>query len=148
MADVAEALQRAVFATLRQSDAMATAFGDERPRVYDEIPQPDPNETEAAYRKRVKFPLVTIGEDDIADDSTTCEKAYDATVTVHVWSRATGKVEAKRIGGAVEATLDAVLEIDAFICTVNEFRSARYFTDPDGETTHGVLEFRYLIDPA
>lgn len=147
MASPAEALQRAVFATLRASADMATAFGT-APRVFDAVPAPDPNEAEAAYRKRVPMPYVTIGEDDIADDSTTCERAWTATVTVHVWSRAVGKPEAKRIGGAVETALVTEIDIDGFVCIDATFAGARYFTDPDGVTTHGVIEIEYLIDPA
>ncbi|MGE0828942.1 MAG: DUF3168 domain-containing protein [Hyphomonadaceae bacterium] len=138
-ADPAAALQRAVFAALSDSPAGL--------RVFDRIPQPNPNEAEAAYRRRVQMPYVTIGDDDIIDDSNACFAASEAFVTVHVWSGAVGKMEAKAIGGAVRDALSVELAIDGFICTEAEFRDARYFTDPDGVTTHGVLSFRYLIDP-
>lgn len=148
MADLAGALQRAVFSALRDSDTMLAAFGSERPRVFDSIPQPEPNETEAAYRKRVRMPYVTIGDDQIIDDSTTCEKAWEVFVTVHVWSRAVGRIEAKSIGSAIEETLDTTLTIDGFVVKEHELRDARYPIDPDGVTTHGIIVLRYLIDPA
>src|SRR5690606_6159142 len=115
----------------RDSSVLQTAFGSERPRVYDAIPQPEPNETEAAYRKRVRMPYITIGDDQIIDDSTTCEKAWEVFVTVHVWSRAVGRIEAKAIGSAIEETLDTALTIDGFVVKEHELRDARYPTDPD-----------------
>lgn len=149
MAAPAEALQRAVFAALEASAPVAEALGgDGRPRIFDEVPQPDPGEAVPAYRRRVPMPYITIGDDDFLGDHTECLDSWEATVIVHVWSRATGKVEAKRIGDVVEDALDVVLEISGFTCVEHEARTARYFKDPDGETTHGVLEFRYLIDRA
>ena len=147
MADPAEALQRAVFAALRSSTELADAMGGVA-RVYDSVPPPDPNEPEAEYRQRVRMPYLVIGDDEFVDDSTTCERAWEANVTVHIWSRADGRVEAKRIGAIVRELLDAALTIDGFICTEHEFRDATYPKDPDGVTTHGVVQHRYLIDPA
>lgn len=144
---VAEALQRAIFATLRADADLRTIFGA-APRVFDAVPAPDQNEPEAEYRRRVPMPYITIGDDDIVDDSTTCARAFEATSRVHVWSRAVGRPEAKRIGDRITIALDATLTITGFVCTEHEFRSARYFTDPDGVTTHGVIEHRFLIDPA
>ena len=145
--EVGEALQRAVFAKLTADDGMRAAFGGDAPRVYDAVPPPLPSETDAAYQRRLRFPYVTIGDDEIIDDSTSCATAYEAAVTVHVWSRAVGRIEAKRIAGAVRDALDAALLLDCHVVTEHAHRSTRFVRDPDGVTTHAVVELRYLIDP-
>jgi len=137
-------LQEAVFAALKASSAVSTLVGSKG--VYDSVPKPKTGETEEAYQRRVPMPYVTIGDDDIVDDSTGCFAAWDCEVTVHVWSRKVGKTEAKSVGGAVYDALNVELVIAGFVCTEFEFRDAIYFADPDGVTTHGVIKFRYLID--
>lgn len=141
---IADALQRAVVATLKADARVLVALGG--PRIYDR--PPNSHVVAGRHIDGPPFPYVTIGDDDIIDDSNTCERAYEAYVTVHVWSREVGRREAKRIGDAVARALNSELTLSGFVCIHHEFRSARYFPDPDGLTTHGVLTARYLIDPA
>lgn len=139
------AFQKAVFSALSEQPELTALLA--APGIYDRVPPPDPNEAEAAYRKRVPMPYVSIGEDDFLDDSTGCAFALEANPTIHVWSQAVGKTEAKRIGARVREALDRQLTIEGAECTEFAFVSGRYFLDPDGVTTHGVLAFRYLLDP-
>lgn len=144
LVNLEDGLQERVFATLRTSAAVTAKVG---PRIFDRVPDaPPPN----APQQRAIFPHIVIGEDELNDDSDGCGVAFEAIVTVHVFSRAVGKAEAKTIGAAVRAALDAQLEISGVACRDDDshFRSARYFTEPDGLTTHGVLTFRYVFDVA
>lgn len=152
--DPAFPLQRAVYAALQgRADLIALlgstiVDGQSRAGIYDAIPQPNANEPEAAYRRRVPTPYLTIGDDEINDDSNACAAAWEAFVTIHVWSRAVGRGEAKRIGAEVIAALNVELSIEGLRCTEFAFEAAQYPRDPDGVTTHGILRFRYLLDPA
>lgn len=139
-------LQVAVMEALRGDAGLAAAFGC-APRVYDRPPN---SHQDDAGREidGPRFPYLTGAEVEIYDDSNTCAAAFEAFVTVHVWSREVGQPEAKRLGDAVAAALNTELQIEGFICTHHEFRSARYLPDPDGLTTHGVIVVRLLIDPA
>lgn len=94
------------------------------------------------------YPFVRIGEDQVIDDGNTCADAWEAFVTVHVWSQEVGMPRAKTIAGQVRDALAAVLDVPGFTAIVGEHRDTRYLNDPDGLTTHAVLTFRYLIDPA
>lgn len=129
-----EALQKAVYAALRASSAVTDLV---ETRVWDQV-----------EGQKAAFPYITIGDDDIIDDSNSCFDAFEVFVTVHVWSRDVGKVTAKRVGRAVRAALNVELLLTEFVCTVWEHQSSRYFKDGDGLTTHGVLTFRYLLDPS
>jgi hypothetical protein len=132
-----EALQKAVFSALTSNEAVlaALAGADPAKRVYDRVP--------AKY----VLPYITIGEIQVLDD-THCEAAWEAFVTTHAWSDKVGKGEVQRIGGAIGEALNAALVIPGFVCTEFQFRERRYFTEPDGLTTHGVIVHRYLIDQA
>lgn len=134
MSDPALPLQKAVFDALAGAAGVKARCGDPA-RVYDWPPMTP------------RFPYITIGEDQIIDDGTTCGEGFECFVTVHVWSREKGKPEAKAIGAAVRAALNVALPVAGFTVVEFEQRDARYLRDPDGVTEHGVLVFRYLIDP-
>lgn len=137
MARPDEALPQAVFRTLSADAAVLAALGgaDASRRIYDRVPS------------KYVLPYITIGEIQIVDD-THCEAAWEAFVTTHAWSEKIGRGEAQRIGAAIGEALDAELVIPGFVCVVWQFRTARYFTEPDGLTAHGLVEHRYLIDQA
>jgi hypothetical protein len=143
MSEPALPLQAAIFAALRASAALKTICGDPV-RVYDTVP---PAAVGATPREPT-FPYLTIGDDQILDDSTSCEEAFECFVTVHGWSRARGKPELKRAMAAVRDALNVTLTVDGFVVVVAEHRDTRYSRDPDGITEHAVASFRYLIDPA
>lgn len=132
--DPGDALQRAVVRTLTQDQALTAAF-EAPPRVYDRVPS------------KYVLPYITLGDIQILDDSH-CEAAWEAFVTVHVWSDKVGKPEAQRLGALIGAALSAEIAIDDFVCVLAEFREKRVFSEPDGLTVHGVVTTRYLIDQA
>lgn len=140
------ALQRAEFAALRASAALIEAFGASGPpRIYDEIP-PAP-----------VFPYIRIGQHEVNNDAH-CVAAWEVTSTVHVFARPgsaranepRGHMHTKAIAAVVADVLGALAEIEGFAVVADEsdtnFEGARYFYDPDGLTSHGVLTFRYLVD--
>lgn len=135
MTDPGLALQGALVATLRGDSAVAAMVAQ---RVYDQAPD------------NVAYPYIGIGEIQTIDDGAGCiEDAVEIFVTLHVWSRAVGRPEAHRIGGAVRAALHlADLNLGADLDLVElQYRDTRVFTDADGRTAHGVLTFRALVDP-
>jgi hypothetical protein len=88
------------------------------------------------------FPYVTIGEFTGADDYDKSDDAERLTLTLHVWSRKTGRKECKEIMGRVRASLHGkTLPVAGFqpIALRQEF--ATDMIDPDGITIHGVIRF-------
>lgn len=125
-------LQIALIARLRAFPALATLVGG---RIYD---APPPS---AAY------PYVTLGEDQILPDAGTDYDGADVTLTLHVWSKATGFPETKRIAAAIRAALAAELPLTALRLVDLVYEGARYLREPDGLVSHGVVTFTALTEP-
>jgi len=140
MSDQALAVQGAIYAALSEPGSPVAPFVEGR--IYDRVP-PDPPGS-----GRARFPYITIGEAVTADAGADCVDGEDVTVTLHVWSRAVGSVEAKRIGGAVKQALDrAELSIGTGFALVEiQWLGAQYLTDPDGLTTHGTITVLALVE--
>lgn len=135
MIDPSLPLQKAVFDAL--TAALDPAIG-----VHDAVPL-DPN-----GRISASFPFVQIGEDHVLSEADQCHDAASAFATVHVYSRAVGKVEAKRIMATVCAVLDVKLTLEGFqVITHQVDDGPRHMTDLDGLTSHSVVTFRYRLGP-
>lgn len=134
MAEPSLALQKAVRDRLVGDAAVAALVAG---RVYDTVPAAP------------VFPYVTIGEDQVLDDGNSCADGWQATVTVHVWTRQPpGFPPAKQIAGAVRNALAVPLTIAGFFTVSGLHRDTLSLRDPDGLTSHMVQAFEYLIDPA
>lgn len=132
MSDPSLEMQGAVFAAL-QADAAVSALV--AGRVYDRVPE------------TATFPYIQIGSFQTLDDGADCIDATEVFATIHAWSRSVGQVEAKRIASAVRAALhDKPLALTAYRMVDVRHRSSVITADPDGESTHGVITFRALID--
>jgi hypothetical protein len=141
MKDPSLPVQAAVYAALTGSAALTAAFGD-APRVYDRVPQDETGRVTAA------FPYVAIGEDQVTSEADACHDASSIFVTVHVWSRKVGKVEAKTIMAAVCEALDVKLAVAGFGVIGHEVETGpQHLTDADGLTSHSVVTFRYRLAP-
>lgn len=107
-------------------------------RVYDRVPN-DPT-----------FPYVTIGDEQVIDDSNTCQDGWEVNSDVHCWSRpANGsKAEVKTLAAAVVAAVIGISSLTGFSLVSITHETTRVFRDPDGLTEHAVVSFRALIDPA
>lgn len=129
MSDPAYALQVVIFGLLNDPSPPLV------PRVYDSVP-PNP-----------VFPYVTIGECQVlGDDTEDCGDGSEVFVQIHAWSRAVGFPEVKHLAAAIRTTLRrATYSLSGFDVTVAEYQQTRFLRDPDGKTSHAVVEFRYLI---
>jgi len=134
--DPSLALQAAFVAAIK---AMATEAGT---RVYDRVPRT--NGIVAAT-----FPYVALGTGSVLNNQADCYDGSDVTLAVHVWSRAVGWPEAKRIASAIRAGLNnAELALVGHTLELLELDRTDYLNDPDGLTSHAVLTFRALTQPA
>lgn len=139
--DVFEAIQKGVFAALASDLRVQEFFGGADPdaiRIYDEVAEPEP-----------VFPYITLGATEVNDDGNTCsEDSVEVFQTVHVWSQNEGgQAFCKRVCGPVRRALNSEIAIAGQITVSGQFESARFMVDPDGITQHGILVFRYLLDP-
>ena len=129
------ALQQAIFATLCTSDAIKDVVGDP-PRVFDAPP------------RAAAFPYIVIGDDTMSDWSTATESGSEHTVVIHVWSRADGHRQAKLVADAVRDALDgAALAVTGQALIDIRHIETGFTRESDGETTHGALRFRAVMEP-
>lgn len=109
-------------------------------KIYDAVPpSPDPK----------LFPYVVIGNVQIIDQSRTdCVTDWEATATVDVWSREVGFPNCKRIAKVCD---DALAErypaINGYRVGWFQPSGQRFLRDPDGITSHGVLEYTCRYGP-
>lgn len=106
--------------------------------VYDRVPT------------SAEFPYISFGPDDFGEDDADCIEAEEGTVQIDVWSREVGKVEAKRITGQIKRALHG-LELpieDPFAVAICLVRSVRHVNDPDGLTTHGIVQVYLIVEMA
>jgi hypothetical protein len=136
MSDPSHALQRAVYDVLRASAALKSLISDPV-RVYDRVPI-----------NAAKPYLTFTGDEQTVDDGNSCGDAWECFVNVHVWSDAVGMPQAKQIAGAVRDALANSISVDDFVVVEGLHVTSRFLKDPDPLITHGVITFRYLIDPA
>jgi hypothetical protein len=122
-----------------QRDALAAEFGA-APKVFDDVPV-------TAGQVGAAFPFVQLGEVQVVSDADQCHDPSTAYTTVHVWSRAVGKVEAKGLMARVCRVLDAPLAVDGFAVVGHLVTDLRHMTDADGLTKHSVATFRYRLGP-
>lgn len=136
LTDPLEALQRAMFATL-SGDATLQALVSGGVKVFDRVSDNS-------------FPYIVIGEDRSTPDDMECETWTEIFSTVRVYSRAVGKIEAKRIAGRVRYLLDASngFTLTGFTLKAGHCTSINIHTHEDGLTNQAELNFRYLAYPA
>src|SRR3990172_3900562 len=129
------ALQQSIFATLAADATLLALLGG--PRVYDDVPQAS------------AFPYLSFGHSLVRDWSTGSEDGSEHVVTLHVWSQGKGKKEAHEIMGAVRTALrDQALSLSGhrLVNLRHELSEAR--REPDGDTTHGIVRYRAVTEPA
>jgi hypothetical protein len=107
-------------------------------RVYD-MPPPEPI-----------FPYITIGivdgvEDYIAD----CAIDWEVTGEVHIWAREPGYVQGKQLAvTCYNALANRHPVFPGFRVGWFGLQNQRWLRDPDGLTSHGVMEYRAHYGPA
>ncbi|MGY3527698.1 DUF3168 domain-containing protein [Bradyrhizobium sp. USDA 4452] len=138
LTDPSLALQGAIVAALKDDAGVSAIVAA---RVFDQVGRnPDGSPT-------VAFPYIAIGDTQVLPELAECTDAASSYVTLHLWSRAVGFPEVKRLGAAVIKVLhDAALELAGGTLQSLLLNSTHYIRDPDGLTSHAVLVFEALTD--
>ncbi|OYR18946.1 hypothetical protein CEV31_2286 [Brucella thiophenivorans] len=85
----------------------------------------------------------------MVDDSADCVDGETHTIQLDVWSRAVGQVECKNIVDGIRKALNrsqpelaesAVVAVNIPICQI--------VRDPDGLTTHGIIQVEIMVEVA
>lgn len=130
VADVARALHLALAGDMRIKDAL----GDPA-RLYDDPPE-DP-----------LFPYLTYGPIRSEDNSADGARLTVHMVTLHVWSRYTGRAEALALMGTIAAAINsAPLTLEAATLVSRHIIYTDIFRASDGLTLHGILRLRVTTD--
>lgn len=129
------ALQQAIFARLAADTGLLALLG--APRIYDDVPQ------------RADFPYVTFGPGLARDWSTGSEDGSEHIITLHVWSRASGKKQACEIMDALRAALhEQTLTLSGYRLINLRHEQSEARRDTDGATYRGIARFRAVTEPA
>jgi hypothetical protein len=131
MNDPSLPLQAAMYSALAGSTVVMALATD----VYDRVP-PD-----------AAFPYVSFGPVQVLQDFDQCHDGAEVYAQVDCWSRGVGMVEVKRLAAAVATALDAALTVTGHEIEIHEVQTIRYFSDPDGLTSHAVVEMHYFTQP-
>ena len=128
--DVSRVLHSALEADIRVQDALGNPA-----RLYDNPPE-DP-----------VFPYLTYGPFRSEDISSDDANITAHLVTLHVWSRYTGRAEALALLGVIAA---AITEAPLTLSTASLVNRHILYTDifraSDGLTLHGILRLRVTTD--
>lgn len=125
-------LQKAIYTALTAALAVP---------VYDEVPQHETADD-------LSFPFVVIGDNSLAAFDDDVKNGFEATVTVHSWSRYRGRLEIKQLQGQIYNALhrnDDLTIAAPFEVFGSSFESSTSLMEPDGVTRHGVQDFRIFI---
>ena len=137
--DPSYAMQVALFGAFTSSAAVAALIGNDAvtnlPRIYD---RPSDNPV---------FPYVTISSAHVVDDWAEGIDGSEIYQEGHVWSRAVGHVELKKISSIIRAVMCQLLPLQGHRIVVFEYVGTRYLDDPDGVTSHSIVTVRYSTEP-
>jgi hypothetical protein len=127
------ALQGYMRTALGASTELAALVGT---RIYDRVPSPP------------VFPYIVIGLTQGIDQSVACLTDWEVFAQLDIWSRAVGFPEAKRIACECDEALAARYpNLNGFRVGWFEPVGQRFLMDPDGVTSHGVLDYRSRYGP-
>ncbi len=137
MSNFETVVQTKIYETLTGNVPLMAAIN----AVYDDVPQAISGGDSSA------FPYVVIGEDVHTDTSTDLELSNLVSITIHTWSRYTGKAETKQIQGLIYSALNRVniLDTNYKFININQVSSESRL-DSDGFTRHGIQTFNLMIE--
>lgn len=126
---ITDAVQVALVGALRADATLAAEIGD---RVFDAVPE------DAVH------PYVSLGPEDWRDPMADCLIGETGVVQIDIWSRDVGRRECKRITDRIERMFrDGALALPApYRCVSVAVILRRILQDPDGRTSHGVVQLR------
>jgi len=91
---------------------------------------------------------VQIGDGSETDWSTATEAGAEHQLTIHVWSRAGGRMEARAVLAAIYDVLhEAALALDSNRLVNLRFALSQVWRENDGETYHGTARYRAVTEP-
>jgi len=130
VADVARALHRALASDIGIQDALGFPA-----RLYDDPPE-DP-----------VFPYLTYGPIRSEDNSADGARLTVHMMTLHLWSRYTGRAEALALMGTIAAAINsAPLALEGAALVSRHIIYTDIFRASDGLTLHGLLRLRVTTD--
>jgi hypothetical protein len=125
-------LQGGVYALLASDVALKEEVGA---GVYDAVPD------------GAVVPYVTLGEAQFIRSDASGVRAGDIYLTVHAWSQDEGFPQVKRIAGCVvDALHHADFPLPSYRLVSINHRQTRTLRDPDGQTSHAVIEFVAFVE--
>ena len=129
------AVQNAIYTRLSEYEGLTGV------PIYDHVPQ------DVRPEDKDKFPFITIGEDSYEVADTDTENWLDVSLTVNVWSRYGGRMEAKGIQDHIRGALHRyALPVDGATTIILDMESASCLRQEDGLTYHGSQDFRLLLE--
>lgn len=127
-------LQQAVFAALSADAGVKTVVGDPA-RVFDKPPGD------------ATLPYVLIGDGTEEDWGTATDNGAEHQLTIHVWSRAGGRKEARAILAAIYNVLnDTTLTLSGFHLVNLRFVLSQVLVEVDALTYHGIARYRAVTE--
>jgi hypothetical protein len=127
-------LQQAVFAALSADAGVKALIGDP-PRLFDKPPGD------------AQLPYVLIGDGTEEDWGTATDTGAEHVLTIHVWSRAGGRKEARAILAAIYNVLhEASLTLDDFHLVNLRFVLSQVLVEADALTYHGIARYRAVTE--
>ena len=120
LADRASHVQATLFDALSSDQIIISQLGDPA-RLYDDVP-PDPI-----------YPYLTFGEIRSTDVSGDGAAQSNHQISLHIWSRYTGRAEVMELMRHIERVVQAVPELRVVPVYLDIFQAA------DGRTRHGLL---------
>lgn len=124
-------LQAAIVAAVQADTALMALING----IYDRVPS-DPWGSVQGY--------ISFGPEDTITQ-TDCVDFYDISIQLDVWSRQPGRVHCKQILHELRRVMETVETTENPIVDIGD-PSEQIMRDPDGLTTHGVLQYTVLME--
>lgn len=130
-------VQTAIYDKLINDASLMAVIKD----VYDDVPQPNSSGDES------EFPYITIGEDVHTTIDTDTELMNQVSITIHTWSRFSGRSETKQVQGLIYDSLHRANLVQSGYKFINIAQvNSESQLDSDGFTRHGIQTFNLLIE--
>lgn len=132
-------LQQAVFTRLSNFVALTSQLAGDG--IYARKPQDDASEATAP------FPYITFSLPSALPWDTDDTDGAEVILRVHVWSRSQSMLVPQ---GIMDSVYDCLHKHQLVIAGANTvdclFITSEFMDDPDGVTTHGIVDFRVTYD--
>lgn len=132
MNDPSAALQAAIKTKLLANADFSGFFGT---KIFDRVPP------------SAVTPYAAFGPGQTLEDDADCVEGFEVFQQIDVWSMEPGYQQAKEGAGVIRKAIHRQdLTLDGFVLVEIMFRNIRYLRDPDGLTSHAVIDLRALLE--